>query len=38
MQVETLLIAGDSCIDEIVSALSPLILGEVSENDYISLL
>jgi len=34
MQVETLLIAGDSCIDEIVSALSSLILGEPSENKY----
>ena len=34
MRVETLLIAGDACIDEIASVLGPLLSGEATESAY----
>ena len=34
MRVETLLIAGNTCINEIIAVLRPLFSGDASESDY----
>jgi len=34
MRIETLLIAGNTCVDEIASALRPLLSGDATESDY----